>query len=149
MRSVRIAVAGGLLATVALAAADRGTPDEAKAMLEKAAEHYKSAGRTQALADFSAGKPPFKDRDLYVVCIGADHKIAANGAFPQYVGVSADLLKDAAGKPLAAAILASASGSGSVDYPMINPQTHAVEPKVIFTRKLGDDVCGVGAYKAP
>src|SRR5215510_2496330 len=128
MVSMRIAVAAGLLATT-IAAADRGTPDEAKAMLAKAAEHYQSAGRTQALADFSAGKAPFKDRDLYVVCIGANHKIAANGAFPQYVGVSADLLKDASGQPLAGAILASATGSGSVDYPMINPQTHAVEPK--------------------
>ena len=36
----------------------RGTLAEAKAMLQKAAEHFKSAGRTQALADFTAGKAP-------------------------------------------------------------------------------------------
>ena len=134
------------LGTIAVVAADRGTPDEAKAMLAKAAAHYQTAGRAQALADFSAGAAPFKDRDLYVVCIAADHKIAANGAYPQYVDYPADMLKEADGKPLGGAILASASGSGAVHYMMVNPQTHAVEPKVIFTKTLGTDVCGVGAY---
>src|SRR5262249_50633554 len=47
---------------------ERGTPAEAKAMLEKAVEHYKSVGRTQAFADFNAKKAPFFDRDLYVFC---------------------------------------------------------------------------------
>jgi len=146
MRMVPLVLAGSCLGTVLAMAADRGTPEEAKALLAKAAAHYASVGRTQALADFNAGKAPFKDRDLYVVCIGADHKIAANGAFPQYAGYGVDILKDADGKPLGGAILASAAGSGSVAYMMVNPQTHGVEPKVIFTRTMGTDVCGVGAY---
>ena len=54
-------------ASAALFAANHGTPAEAKAMLEKAVAHYKSVGRKQALADFNAKKPPFWDRDLYVV----------------------------------------------------------------------------------
>ncbi|HEX9941170.1 MAG TPA: hypothetical protein VGG03_04080 [Thermoanaerobaculia bacterium] len=37
----------------------RGTPAEAKAMLQKAVAHYKSAGRKQALSDFTAGKRRF------------------------------------------------------------------------------------------
>jgi hypothetical protein len=78
------------IAAVALFAADRGPPDEAKAMLQKAIAHYKCVGRKQALADFNAKKPPFGDRDLYVVCIGPDHTIVANGGFPRYVGMSAD-----------------------------------------------------------
>ena len=146
MNTIRLVLAGVCLGTLIVAAADRGTPEEAKALLGKAAAHYQSVGRTQALADFNAGKAPFKDRDLYVVCIGADRKIAANAAFPQYAGYPADILKDAEGKPLAGAILASVSEAGSVSYMMLNPQTHAIEPKVIFTKKLGDDVCGVGAY---
>jgi hypothetical protein len=68
----------------ALLAVDRGTPPEAKAMLQKALEHYKSVGRKQALADFTAKKAPFGDRDLYVVCIGPDHTMVANGGFPAY-----------------------------------------------------------------
>ena len=31
-------------------------------------------------------------------------------------------------------------------YPHINPVSHKPEPKVSFVRKMGEDVCGVGAY---
>jgi len=129
-------------------AADRGTPAEAKAMLEKAVAHYKSAGRKQALADFNAKKAPFGDRDLYVVCIGPDHKILANGGFPQYVGYSADLLKDADGRSVGRAgwEVATSKGQGEVRYQWLNPMTHKTEPKITYFAKAGDDVCGVGAY---
>ena len=52
-------------------------------MLQKAVAYYKAVGRKQALADFTAKKAPFGDRDLYVVCIGPEHTITANGGFPQ------------------------------------------------------------------
>ncbi len=67
-------------------------------MLQKAVAHYKEVGRKQALADFTAKKPPFGDRDLYVACLGPDQTIIASGGFPQYVGASADAWKDANGK---------------------------------------------------
>ncbi|HEY7615186.1 MAG TPA: cache domain-containing protein [Terriglobales bacterium] len=129
-------------------AAERGTPAEAKAMLEKAVAHYKQVGRKQALADFNAKKPPFGDRELYVVCIGPDHRIIANGGFPQYVGASADLLKDADGYSVGKAgwDVASSKGEGAVKYQWLNPLTRKVEPKITFFQKAGDDVCGVGAY---
>jgi hypothetical protein len=131
-----------------LFAADRGTPAEAKAMLQKAVAHYKTVGRQQALADFTAKKAPFGDRDLYVVCLGPDHTIVANGGFPQYVGASADIVKDADGKSVGQQgwDVATAKGEGAVHYRWINPVTHAVEPKVTFFAKAGTDVCGVGAY---
>src|ERR1700681_955173 len=90
---ISIAIAGA-----GLSAAARGTPAEAKAMLQKALTHYASVGRTQALTDFTTKKAPFGDRDLYVVCIGPDHTVIANGGFPQFVGLSADLLRDAQGE---------------------------------------------------
>lgn len=129
-------------------AAERGTPAEAKAMLEKAVAHYKQVGRKQALADFNAKKPPFGDRELYVVCIGPDHRIIANGGFPQYVGASADLLKDADGNSVGKAgwDVASSKGEGAVKYQWLNPLTRKLEPKITFFQKAGDDVCGVGAY---
>ena len=129
-------------------AATRGTATEAKAMLAKAVAHYKSVGRTQALADFNAGKAPFRDRDLYVFCISHDLIRTANGAFPQYVGTSADTLKDAHGNPLGQAMLKAARtpGGGSVKYDWLNPMTHQMEPKTAFLQDLGQDVCGVGAY---
>jgi cytochrome c len=131
-------------------ATERGTPAEARAMLAKACEHYKAVRRKQALADFNSKKAPFGDRDLYVFCIGPDRVIVANGGYPSYVGASADILKDAEGKLLGKALLEAGSreGGGSVEYPHLNPVSHRPEGKVSFVQKVGEDVCGVGAYNA-
>jgi len=130
-----------------LDAGERGTPAEAKAMLGKAVAHYKAVGRKQALADFMDRKGSFIDRDLYVFCIGPDRVTVANGGFPSYVGTSVDALKDADGKPLGKVLWETgAKGEGSVAYRWINPLSHKTEDKVSFVQKVGDDVCGVGAY---
>ena len=129
-------------------ASGRGTPAEAKAMLQQAVAHYNSVGRKQALADFTAKKPPFGDRDLYVACMGSDHIIAATGGYPSLVGSSADAWKDADHKPLGTRIwdLALSKGEGSVEYRWYNPVSGKIEPKVFFIQKVGEDACGVGAY---
>jgi signal transduction histidine kinase len=145
-----IAVAAVGVGLAALAhAGDRGTPADAKAMLAKAAAHYKAVGRKQALADFNGKKAPFGDRDLYVFCISAERVIVANGGYPSFVGTSADALKDADGKPLGKALWEAAlhEGGGSVEYPLVSPVSHKPEQKVSFVEKMGDDVCGVGAFK--
>lgn len=146
--SFLVGIASAVLASGAGAAGERGTPDEAKAMLKKAVAHYRSVGRKQALADFNAKKAPFGDRDLYVFCIGPDRIEVANGGFPSYVGMSADAIKDAKGKGVGKAILdtASSKGEGSVEYLWLNPVSHKTEAKISFVEKVGDDVCGVGAY---
>ena len=117
-------------------------------MLVKAIAHYKAVGRKQALADFTAKKAPFADRDLYVFCIGPDRVIVANGGYPSFVGSVADILKDAEGKPLGKALWDAArpEGGGSVEYAHINPVSHLPQSKVAFVQKAGEDVCGVGAY---
>lgn len=131
-----------------LAAAERGTQAEAKAMLAKAVAHYQEVGRRRAFADFTARKPPFFDRDLYVVCLGPDDTIVAHGGFPRFVGSSADALRDAEGRPLGKALwqAASGGGDGSVRYRWLNPVSGRAEPKVSFVRKVGNDACIVGAY---
>jgi len=129
--------------------AERGTPAEAQSMLQLAVAHYQAVGRNQALADFSGKKPPFFDRDLYVFCVGANSStLTANGAFPQYVGMSVDVWRDADGKPLGKAIQDAArkNDQGSIEYRMSNPISGKIEPKISFWKKLGEDVCGVGVY---
>lgn len=146
-----IVTVAALAVASSLTAQAHGTPAEAKAMLQKAAAHYQSVGRTQALADFTNRKAPFYDRDLYVVCIGKDRTIVAHGGFPQTVGASVDVLKDADGKPLGQAIIdaAASGGAGLVRYHMISPTSSQMRPKVSYVQKVGDDVCLVGAYGAP
>jgi len=128
---------------------ERGTADEAKAMLKLAIDHYNSVGREQALADFTAEAPPFVDRDLYVVCIDSNHIEQANGGFPQYVGVSADGITDINGVPLGQAFwdAVAKADDGSVSYRWINPVSGQMEDKTLFYHKVADDLfCGVGIY---
>jgi hypothetical protein len=140
--------AGAPTATSTAPKAERGTPDEAKAMLKKAVEHYKAVGRAQAFADFNAKKAPFFDRDLYVACAGPDHKLMANGGYPQYVGTSLDAMKDADGKPLGKSLWDAATvEGGSVEYRWLNPVSNKPEPKVSYVQRVESDVCVVGAYK--
>ena len=140
-------VVAAAVGAIALAA-DRGTPEEAKALLNKAAAHYGKVGRTQALGDFMSKKGPWLDRDLYVVCIAANHTITANGAYPAYVGTSSDALKDADGKPLGAAFwnAVAKTSEGTVEYRWFNPVSKRIERKVGFVRKAGDELLVVGAY---
>lgn len=150
--SAAILVACAALISAVASAKERGTPTEAKAMLDKAVEHFKSAGRDPALADFNAGKAPFRDRDLYVVCVDAKHLLVANGGFPAYVGTSADAFVDAKGVPLGKALwdAAGKNPNGSIQYPLVNPMTKMIEDKTTFYSKVADDLlCGVGAFSAP
>ena len=63
-----------LCTAASLAAADFGTPEEAKAMLEKAVAAVKQ-NKAKALDAFNAGEAGFKDRDLYVWCANASDGI--------------------------------------------------------------------------
>jgi len=125
-----------------------GTLAEATAMLEAAAAHYEEAGREAALADFTAGNEPFRDRDLYVFCYGPDRTISAHGADAGLIGAPIDELRDVEGKAFATEIweVAHRPGGGTVEYHWLNPVTGEVEAKVSAVRLLGEDVCGVGAY---
>ena len=137
-----------LLTGPALAAAPANTPTpaEAKAMLDKAVAYYKEHGRADALAAFNTRKAPFSDRTLYVFCIGADKKLVADGEYREYVGQSADLIKDSSGKMLGQAMLDAAAGPGEIHYSFFNPATRLIEPKMAYLTKVESDVCGVGVY---
>lgn len=126
----------------------RGTPAQAKAMLTKAVTYYKTNGRAKALAEFNRNRLPFSDRDLYVFCIGPDRKLVADGGYREYLNQSADLLKDADGKPIGGAVwdIAMKKGEGELHYNWLNPVTKLIEPKVSYFAKVGQDVCGVGVY---
>jgi hypothetical protein len=128
-------------------AGGKGTPAQAEAMLQAAVQDYQTAGREQALKDFNEKKPPFGTADLYVVCLGEDHKITALGAFPLLVGTSADSLKDSNGAPLGQAVWDAATivPQGEVPFHWQNPLTGQQESKVLVYQKLSQDVCGVAA----
>jgi hypothetical protein len=68
------AVILALSTTAAVWAADFGTAEEAKAMLERAVAAVKE-DKAKALDMFNKGEGGFKDRDLYVYCANASDGI--------------------------------------------------------------------------
>jgi signal transduction histidine kinase len=129
----------------ARAAGDFGTPQEAKAMLEKAAAAIKKDKAT-ALAQFTKGEGGFKDRDLYPFCGGPDGNFTAH---PTLMGKSLKDLKDKTGKPLGEEIYKNAKEGkiGEVSYMWPRPGTTEPVQKVSLFTKVGDQVCAVGYYK--
>jgi hypothetical protein len=63
-----------LSTTASVTAAQYGTAEEAKAMLERAVAAVKE-DKAKALDMFNNGKGGFKDRDLYVFCANASDGI--------------------------------------------------------------------------
>ena len=116
-------------------------------MLKAAAQDYQTNGREQALKDFNDRKPPFANKDLYVVCLGEDHKVTALGEFPLLVGTSADSMKDPSGTPIGELVWQAATlqPQGKVPFHWQNPLTGQEESKILFYQKLSQDVCGVAA----
>jgi signal transduction histidine kinase len=136
-----------LCAAGASLAAERGTADEAKALLAKAVRKVETDGTAKAVAAFNDPKGGFRDRDLYVFCYGPDNKVIA-AATPALIGTDITNVKDADGNSIGAAMLKMiAAGGGSIDYRFLNPMTGKVENKQSFLQKAGDSVCGVGTYK--
>jgi hypothetical protein len=150
MRFVSLALAFGIVAALGCTPAradDRGTPDQAKVLVEKAAAHLKDVGADKAFADFNDPKGGYQDRDLFVFVYSADGKILCVPGIPALVGRDANALKDVDGKEFGKLIIATANGGGGwAEYRMTNPATKKVEPKKTYTLKAGDYVLGVGAY---
>ena len=149
MRSAHIAtwLVAGLLAAGAVPAGDRGTPEEAQALLERAVALVEREGEEKALAVFNDRKGAFVDRDLYVFCMGPEYKITAHVDVGMR-GIDVATLKDPDGKEFGREMIEIAQrGGGSIEYRWVNPVSKDVEPKISFLRPAGRQFCGVGAYK--
>ena len=137
-------------ASFGVMAGNRGTADEAKALLQKAAEHYKQVGRKQALQDFNEKTDVWVKGDLYVACVDSKHTLVANGGYPKYVGMPEDMGRDESGKPLGQRFWDAAAKGETAKWKWFNPVTKVQEPKVGFVQKFDEDlVCLVGYYPGP
>jgi signal transduction histidine kinase len=131
------------------AAGQTGTPEEAKAMLERAVAALK-ADQPAALKAFTAGTEGFKDRDLYVFCgDAADGLITAHGANSALIGQSMRDIKDKNGKKVGDEILTVAVEGKLNVVEYVWPRPGETEPvqKASYVTKVADQVCGVGYYK--
>ncbi len=127
-------------------AADRATPDDAKALAVKAAQYLKEAGPDTAFAAFDAKDGPWHDRDLYVFVADPSSKILAHGVTPALIGKTLTTMKDVEGKAFMLDV-AAVQDAGWVDYKWQNPVSKAIEAKTTYVVRVGQYSVAVGAYK--
>lgn len=130
-------------------AAERGTADEAVALVRKAIAYIKANGREKAFAEFSDPSGQFKDRDLYIMVYDMSGNNKAHGANPKLIGKNLSAIKDADGHFIVKSFIdvARARGHGWVDYKWPNPVSNAVEPKSTYVERYEDILLGCGIYK--
>ena len=148
MHKIIVAIAGATLMSVAVAG-DMATPDEAKAMSEKAQGAVNGMGSEKAFEAFANPDGGFQDKDLYVFCMDNEGVMLSHAKKPQLVGKN---LKDfnKYGDTLFQDMIAVSTGTGEgwVDYKWPYPGSDEVKEKTsyILTNSEGF-FCGVGAYK--
>lgn len=131
-------------------AADRGSTDEAMAMVKKAVAYLKESGKDKAFAEFgSSTNAQFHDRDLYVFVYDANGINLAHGNNPKMVGKNLLEMKDHDGKFIVKSFIevANSKGKGWVDYKWPNPVTKAIESKSSYIEKVDGLIVGCGIYK--
>jgi cytochrome c len=129
--------------------ADAATPDDAKAMVEKAYAYFMENGKTDTFPEISNPYGKFVKDDLYVLVVDFNGVILADGGNPGFVGVNLVGLKDTNGKHLFKEMIETAKTkeSGWVEYAWLNPATKKIQPKSTYVKRVkGMDAliaCGV------
>ena len=143
---VGYAVIQVLSTTASVWAADFGTAEEAKAMLEKAVAAVKE-DKAKALDMFNKAEGGFRDRDLYVSCANASDGVVT--AHPYLKGEHLQDIKGKKGYPLGQEMMQNATEGTikEVTYWWPRPGTDKPLEKTNFYTKVGDQICGVGYYK--
>lgn len=130
-------------------AADYGTAPQAEAMVKKAIEHIKTAGKDTAYADFTAQKPEWINRDIYVVVYEFSGTVLAHGQNPKQVGKELIDFKDADGKEFVKerVELAKTKGKFWQDYKFTDPISKKILPKSMYCERLDNTAVCAGIYK--
>ena len=135
-----------VLFTTPVPAAQYGTAEEAKAILERAVAALKE-DKAKALDTFNKGEGGFKDRDLYVSCANASDGIVT--AHPYLKGEHLGDIKGKKGYPVGDEMMQKASEGTirEVTYWWPRPGSDKPLEKTTFYTKVGDQICSVGYYK--
>lgn len=153
MKKVISVLASGLLLLSlgggALAQENRGSAEQAVALVKKAAAYFRANGREKAFAAYDDPKGEFVDRDLYIFVYSQKGQVLAHGANQRMIGKNLIDIKDEDGKKFVKEQidLALGKGSGWVDLKWINPTTKAIQPKASYVEKVDDVIIGSGIYK--
>lgn len=130
-------------------AAERGTAEEAVAMVKKVVSYMKANGKEKTFAEVNNPSGPFVKGDLYVFVHDLDGMCVAHGGNAKLIGKNLLDLKDASGFQMVRGFIdvANAKGKGWVDYKWPNKTTKEVESKSTYLEKVDNLIISVGIYK--
>ena len=146
-QKVIIAVVLCLFVAASVFAQQRGTPAEAKKLVEQAVAYVKANGEEKAIKEFDIPKGKFVKGDLYVFAY--DLKGVMKGhPNPKLIGQDLYNKTDSKGKLFRKEIVdrANSQGSGWVDYTYMNPAIKKEEAKITYFQKVGNLIVCCGAY---
>ena len=138
-----------LAASSAIAAVDhRGTPREAKALLQEAVTLVKSEGEKEALSQFNDKKGHFTHGDLYIFAMDTEGNYLASGANPRLVGQNFFKQHAIAGREIDKDMMkVPTDGDRDIfEYEWLNRATNKLETKFSYVERVGEIVLGVGIY---
>jgi signal transduction histidine kinase len=128
-------------------AGDKGTKEEAIAMVKKVIEFWKTNGDEKTFEEVSNLSGQFVDRDLYVIIFDMNGKCMAHGANPKMVGRELIAHTDVDGREYIRerVEMMNKQTTGWNDYKFRNPVSNQIEPKTSYNERSGDliFVCGV------
>ena len=140
--------ASTLVDSVALFKLLQGSPDEALALVERAAQHRRRGTRESFLRDITDPAQGFHDRDMYVFALDAAGRYLAFGGNPAKVNTRVQDIAGIDGEGLLHTIMAQANYEpGWVEYDITNPTTGVVQTKMSYVCAVDDLFVGCGVYK--
>jgi cytochrome c len=122
------------------------SPEQAKAMAEKAAVYLKKYGPEKTFAAVEDRSGQFREGDLYVFVHDTTGLVVAHGGYATLKGKNTIGLTDIDGKPFVKEIV-SIKDTGWVNYKWQNPVSKELEEKVVYVIRVGPYLVCSGAYK--
>jgi signal transduction histidine kinase len=135
-----------VLAHAVAPASMAATPQEAKAMVEKAVRYFQENGEEKTFAAIDDPNGPFREGDLYVFVHDSTGLVRAHGANPALIGKNTIDLTDIDGKAFVKEFT-SVKDTGWVDYKWQNPVSKALQAKTAYIVHDGNFFFCAGAYK--
>ena len=148
LQRAKLVIAGVvLLLGAAIVPASASTPDEAKALAEKAAALVASEG-DKAFATLSDPKGDYVKGDLYIVVLDGKGVVHAHPN-PKLVGVNMWDAEDPDGVKFTQELIKTVEGAESgwaKPYKFTNPTTKKIQTKKAWVHKVGDYAVLCAAY---
>ena len=137
-----------LVDSVAMFKLSQGSPEEALALVERAAAMRRRATRESFVRDITAPDQGFYDRDMYVFALDEEGRYKAFGGNPAKVGTRVQDIAGIDGDGLLQTIIKQANYEpGWVEYDITNPTTGQVQTKMSYVCAVDELFVGCGVYK--